>query len=115
MLPWSRSQLNIGNAMSLTGIFTAPYNGIYHFSFSGVKDASKEPLFVYLRLNSNKVGLAEAASSSSILYDSMSLHSTLQLEKGDKIDLWITGSTSLYDDNSHRTHFTGWLIEEDLE
>lgn len=115
VLPWSRFQLNVGNAMSLTGIFTAPYSGVYYFSFSGVKYASQYAMFVYLRLNSNNIGLAEATSSGIDLYESMSLHSTLQLKKGDQIDLWISGQTYLFEDERRRTHFTGWLIEEDLE
>lgn len=119
VLRWEKSRLNMGNAMDLTsGVFTAPRGGIYHFEFSGVKDASTKSLVIKIRLNGIVVGTAEACTSPIVIYEATSLHSTLQLNKGDRIDLWITGETSLYDqkdENVYRTHFTGWLIEEDLQ
>lgn len=115
-IPWTKSKLNVGNAMNLgTGVFTVPRDGIYHFAFSGMKYASTQELFVYLRVNGNNIGLAEAAQSSVVLYETFSIHSTLQLNKGDNVDLWfIGGHASLYDKSTSITHFTGWLVEENL-
>jgi len=38
---------------------------------------------------------------------------TLKLNKDDKIDLCVINPGTLFDDNSHLTHFTGSLLDED--
>ena len=119
ILPWELNRLNIGNAMDLeTGIFTVPTTGVYHFHFSGMSSL-KNHFQIALRVNGVKVGYA--ISDSRITSDTdvdaeyhpASLHSTLKLIKGDKIDLWLHWGV-LYDDKNHFSHFTGWLDEEEL-
>lgn len=45
----------------------------------------------------------------------LSWTSTLKLKEGDRIDLIYMAKGKLFDDHDHYTHFTGWIIEEDLE
>jgi hypothetical protein len=47
----------------------------------------------------------------------LTFQSTLNLKKGDQLWLQIDwGSTGayLYDDSDHFTHFTGWMLEEEI-
>ena len=108
VIPWELASLNIGGAMNLaTGVFTVPRDGVYHFHFSGTAYSGFQ---IYLRLNGVGVGLAYAYTS----WDFASLHSTLQLKTGDKVDLWLN-SGELGDNELHTSHFTGWLDDEDLQ
>jgi len=45
------------------------------------------------------------------------VHSTLNLKKGDQVWVAIWGKSAdvnLYDSLSHHTHFTGWMLEEEI-
>ena len=95
-----------------TGIFTAPQDGVYRFAFSGMKDRSGNTLYVQLRLKGNVISTAYGPYDSNAV--SSSIQSTLQLEKGDQVDLWLEDGT-LYDTAWHYTSFSGWLVEEDIE
>lgn len=116
-IPFSRGYTNEGNAINLaTGTFTAPVDGTYHFTFSGVKDpSSPNPLIVALRkgsLESLTVGKAYTDGLNNQL--SLSLQATVKLVKDDKIRLVLENGT-LYDTfDNHFSHFTGSLLEEDL-
>jgi len=44
----------------------------------------------------------------------VSLAASLRLKAGDRVNLFNTGDGILYDNADHYTHFTGWLVEEDL-
>ena len=47
----------------------------------------------------------------------LTLQSTLNLKSGDQVWLQIGGSstgTYLFDDSNHRTHFTGFMLEEEI-
>jgi predicted choloylglycine hydrolase len=45
----------------------------------------------------------------------MSFQWTLNLKKGDQLWVGFFGSSSyLHDDSSHLTHFTGFLLEEEI-
>ena len=114
-IPWQLTRLNVGDAMNVTtGVFSAPKDGVYHFHFSGI--TFRNNFFVVnLRLNDNVVGSSNAdARGQSEAHDAGSLDSTLQLKKGDRIDLWLWGGL-LYDDGNQSTHFTGWLDDEELK
>ena len=99
-----------------TGIFTAPASGFYYFAFSAVKGGSSEHgAEVYLYLNSERVAKSYGTGNP---WSTLSLHSTLELKSGDKMNLRkgpgdeINGRFD--DDPSLTTHFTGWLIAEGL-
>jgi len=120
VIPYEVELLNEGKAMNLkTGIFQAPSNGIYYFSFRGFLGTPTIPtsLFslttqVYLRLNGKTVA---TGASSSLGGFSFSLECTLKLKKGDRVDVKMGKIGALWDNkNEHLTHFSGHLIEEDL-
>jgi hypothetical protein len=100
--------LNIGRAMNLaTGVFTAPVNGRYHFSFKA--ETGGNTGHFQLRLNEIAIGISYAPS----LYGNLPLVATLNLKKGDRFDAFLF-SGSLYDDSYRYTQFSGFLLDEDL-
>jgi len=46
-------------------------------------------------------------------YGHSSINATLRLKAGDRVNVFKE-SGQLHDDGNHSTHFTGWLVEEDL-
>ena len=97
-----------------SGVFTAPRSGTYHFSFAFMNDEQAKAITLYIRKNGVTIGAAHTDALSKTILQS-SLAATLKLKSGDTVDLFQTGEGNLYDDASHYTHFTGWLIEEDLD
>ena len=113
VIPWDLIQLNIGNAMdSKTGVFTAPVNGRYHFSFNG--HAWGGDSFVNLRVNGSISYRYIVASSSSNKYNNLPLMATLNLKTGDTVDMWLLNGSLNDDPANYATQFTGILLEEDL-
>ena len=97
-----------------SGIFTAPKPGTYFFSFSGIgSDNSYTVPQLYFNGNFIGSGLGEATSYN---FPTFTLQSTLQLNSGDQVSLKLRsdGTGYLRDDGTHLTHFTGWLLQEDL-
>ena len=98
-----------------SGIFTAPKTGIYFFSFSGVGSFNSWS-FPQLDLNGILIG-SGVADAESTDHPTFSIQSTLQLSAGDQVSLKLNlgGTGYLYEDTyTHYTHFTGWLLQEDL-
>jgi len=115
-MPWEYKRLNEGEAMNLAnGIFTVPVNGIYHFEFSGIKDESAPYLYVILQVNGTRIGDAGTGFGNNTgTYESYSLTASLRLKAGDRVNLYNVADSVLFDGGATRTHFTGWLVEEDL-
>ena len=114
-IPFEVTRLNVGNAMNTaSGIFTAPKPGTYFFSFSGIGSVNSV-LTLQLYLNNNVIGSGLADTTSAAL-PTFTLQSTLQLNAGDQISLKFSNLRNGYlrDDGNHYTHFTGWLLQEDL-
>ena len=94
-----------------TGVFTAPVNGRYHFSFTA-ESYNGKGAEVYLRLNGLNIAFTQASSDT--VFDNLPLVATFQLKKGDTVDVWLL-SGSIYDDSVYRfTQFSGFLLEEYL-
>ncbi len=111
--------------MNLTsGIFTAPQPGIYFFSFTALAEfpvSSSGWLGVQLYLNGGRIGEGYVSEGNTKSVDTqlspLSLQLTMNLKPGDKVWLQIVNMekrTVLYDDGSHHTHFTGFLLEEEI-
>ncbi|XP_046456949.1 uncharacterized protein LOC124204010 isoform X3 [Daphnia pulex] len=117
--------VNEGNAMDLTsGIFTAPRPGMYSFSFAGVAHLTSSSFAWFysdLFLNGNRIGSSHVEERNGPVdqWSPMTLQSTLNLKKGDRVWVQFTYSGSylssyLSDSSSHFTHFTGFMLEEEI-
>ena len=108
--------------MNLTsGIFRAPRDGTYFFSFVGWARFPVSSSRLYFRvsmyLNGNFVGSGYADEiSTESQYETLSLQSTVSLLTGDQIWLQVTdmsaGAYLCDSSSSHYNHFSGWLLEE---
>ncbi len=98
-----------------SGLFTAPVPGIYHFEFSGVKSNTSPAVAVHLRLNGVTIGYTFANNlGDATTYDGISFSDSLQLKANDRVSLFNSGDGIITGFPTHCTHFTGWLVEEDL-
>jgi hypothetical protein len=138
-IPFNTALVNIGNAINLTtGIFTAPRAGSYFFAFSGLAEFPKFSGLLYigvdLYLNGHLTGrtFIEDVNTVAGQYSPLSFQTTLKLKQGDEIWLQIdtvspliepqiprqlpsvVKSVLLFDDFRHFTHFTGWMLDEDV-
>jgi hypothetical protein len=121
-IPFDIERLNVGGAMNLkTGKFTAPRTGKYFFSFIGLfgfsgSTTSRQLSDTFLFKNGVIIARSRAdENSTAILYENLSLQSTLNLNKGDEIWLQIASLTTgafLHGDNN--TNFNGFLLDEDI-
>ena len=125
-ISFNSALVNIGNAMNLkSGIFTAPRPGTYFFSFTGLASfPSSSSTGVYLEidlyLNTSTIGSSrvEEANTVNQQWSPLIIQSTVTLKSGDRVSLKLVdkspGDVRLYDDKNHFTHFTGWMLEEDI-
>ena len=110
VIPYDLTRLNVGGHMNAaTGVFTAPVNGRYHFSFTAMSWSSGVQNFVRLRVN----GAFVAISSAQMEFFNLPLVATLQFTKGDRVDVYLFKG-SIADSGDHYTQFSGFLLEEDL-
>ncbi len=98
----------------ISGIFTAPVAGLYHFEFSGIKDKFAAGLWIDLQVNGADVVRAATFPSDKAGFDSISLTASLRLKENDIVNLVNRADGVLFDDIAHHFHFTGMLPEEYL-
>ena len=83
-IPYQVERLNIGNAMNLgSGVFTAPTNGRYFFSF--VARSNVAVTYIQLCLNGDKF----AESYTPLTNYNLPISATLNLKTGDRVDAAI--------------------------
>lgn len=97
---------------SSTGTFTAPVKGVYHFDTQVFRseDGVKEETAIWLSKNGNTFGASPystAVSGDAPKRVVLSIHATMNLEKGDTIEVKTTGLTA---DGGRFTYISGYLI-----
>ncbi|XP_046645618.1 uncharacterized protein LOC124336056 isoform X4 [Daphnia pulicaria] len=123
-ITYNLARVNEGNAMDLpSGIFTAPRQGTYYFAFTALaKFSASSSLLqfkVFQYLNGGRIGTGYVSESNTdvIQFSQMSYPSTLSLVKGDQVWMEIgllSPQVSLFDDIYHFTHYTGFMLEEEI-
>ncbi len=125
-IPFELARVNEGNAMDLTtGIFTAPQPGIYFFSFTGVGRLYSSSSYAWfdssLFLNGNLIGSSYVRENNTPVNQSspVTLQMTLNLKTGDQVwvQIFYSGTSSyilVFGSNSRYTHFTGFMLEEEI-
>ncbi|XP_046456613.1 uncharacterized protein LOC124203802 isoform X2 [Daphnia pulex] len=123
-IPFDLARVNEGNAMDLTsGKFTAPRPGIYFFSFTAlasIYSSSSAVFYSRLYLNGNVIGSSHVYEANTPVDQNspLTLQSTLNLKTGDQVWVQIAyyydSSSHLLDSSYHMTHFTGFMLEEEI-
>ncbi|CAC5422858.1 C1QL [Mytilus coruscus] len=102
---------NLGNGYDTsTGIFTAPSNGVYIFSWTVLCERSKH-FFTYLALNGNLIARNFAGARNVTEYSSGSQNVVLEIKKDDKVSVRIMdGYTGLYMHGESWSTFSGYKL-----
>jgi len=114
-MPFEIELMNLGKAMDLeSGKFTAPKNGVYVFTFNGVKVLKAGKTGIFLQRNGKEnIARGYGTKTDSEGFYTIVLQCIVQLRQGDHVNL-VLESGAIHDDWMHYSHFTGSLVEEDF-
>ncbi|XP_032364809.1 complement C1q tumor necrosis factor-related protein 3 [Etheostoma spectabile] len=109
-LVFSHVPLNVGNVYnSITGLFTAPVKGVYHFDWTvGAFGDGSRGSGAWLVKNREKVALAFEVQMDGFMSGSKGV--SLSLLKGDVVSLRLLGNGLVFDDYNCLTTFSGHLL-----
>ncbi|XP_028261662.1 complement C1q tumor necrosis factor-related protein 3-like [Parambassis ranga] len=100
---------NAGNGYdSNTGIFTAPVNGLYHFTFSTYGYNTHTVGAILKKNNVHQISTYDSPSSDSSDFSSNA--AVLQLAAGDRVHLELWDNGRVYDNLNGHTTFSGFLL-----
>lgn len=94
--------------MFVTGIFIAPVNGVYFFTFSGHNRSSK-PMGLRLFKNGQQM-ITVYNHPLGDRFDTGSNSISLNLEKGDQVYMRLRENTWVFDNVNDHTSFSGHLL-----
>ncbi|KAM9425340.1 cerebellin 11 [Pholidichthys leucotaenia] len=108
-LVFKRVFSNIGNGYDVnTGIFTAPVNGLYHFTFSTYGSNSRITGAILKKNNVQQISTYEAPSGDGATSNGNA--AILQLAADDKVHVEMWENAWVYDDLNGLTTFSGFLL-----
>ncbi|XP_050948139.1 complement C1q tumor necrosis factor-related protein 6-like [Labeo rohita] len=111
-LVYERVFLNAGSCYNTgTGIFTAPFKGVYFFSLSGHTKTTR-PMALRLIKNGEPMTVVynHPLTDAGVRYESLSNSITVMLEKGDQVSVLLLANTWVFDNNDILTLFTGHVV-----
>ncbi|KAF7654167.1 hypothetical protein LDENG_00073310 [Lucifuga dentata] len=114
VLKYKNVFINLGNSYNLTsGVFTAAHTGVYSIGFTVYNNAMNssgniKPTCVILRVNKNHVA-DHSDNNGYDQEDSMTTSIAIALKAGDKVDVILPCSCSLYNINNYNT-FSVFLL-----
>ncbi len=114
-IPFDLIRMNVGNAISSSGLFVAPKSGKYFFAFTGLSPDNYVRVEFQMRtgVNANWIKLGQVFGQKN--YQTLTIQNILQLGRGDQIRLLLQAGV-LFSDTLYGplTSFSGWLMEEDI-
>jgi hypothetical protein len=107
IVPYEEPVLNMGNVMSLDGVFTVPVDGIYHFTFATTKDGGDSTdTLMYLRVDGLEVGSMHTHANIGSMVENV----ILQLRQGQKVDAYFKIGQPISNHSFTDAHFSGHLL-----
>uniref|UniRef100_A0A3P8X2X6 Solute carrier family 12 member 10, tandem duplicate 1 n=1 Tax=Cynoglossus semilaevis TaxID=244447 RepID=A0A3P8X2X6_CYNSE len=100
---------NVGNAYDHnTGVFTAPTNGLYYFTFSTYGYSTHAAGAVLVKNAVRQISTYDSPSTDGS--DSGSNAAVLQLSTGDKVHVELWDNGQVFDNLNGHTTFSGFLL-----